>query len=178
MFVKVCGLKSKEQIDKAIEYGYDAIGIVTYAKSKRFCSTENAIELAQYARGRIKSFVVGLTYNDVQTVAGLFDYTQIYEAKQVANLVLASKKIPPANIKYDYFIYDASVGSGIFHGFPKWVTDMSQRIIVAGGLNKENVRSVIRDIKPFGVDVSSGVEKDGFKDFQLMREFINVVRSC
>ncbi len=45
MFIKVCGLKTKEQIDKAIEYGYDAIGVVTYAKSKRYCEHKDAIEL-------------------------------------------------------------------------------------------------------------------------------------
>ena len=92
MFAKVCGLKTKEQIDKAIAYGYDAIGIVTYPKSKRYCSTQNAIELADYAKGRIKSFVVGITYGDVEEVAGVFDYTQIYEARQVPNLVLTSKE--------------------------------------------------------------------------------------
>ena len=178
MFVKVCGLKTKEQIEKAIGYGYDAIGIVTYPKSKRYCSNQKAIELAEYAKGRIKSFVVGLTYGDVQDVADRFDYTQIYEAIQVPNLVLASKEIPSPDINYEYFIYDASIGSGIFHPFPKWVKDMSGKVIVAGGLNIENVCAVIQDIHPFGVDVSSGVEKDGVKDFRMMKEFINTVRNC
>jgi len=178
MFVKVCGLKTKEQIDKAIAYGYDAIGIVTYPKSKRYCSTQNAIELADYAKGRIKSFVVGITYGDVEEVAGVFDYTQIYEARQVPNLVLASKEKPPLDLNYEYFIYDASIGSGVFHPFPTWVKDMSGKVIVAGGLNIENVCSVIQDIKPFGVDVSSGVENDGVKDFKMMKEFINTVRNC
>ena len=178
MFAKVCGLKTKEQIDKAIGYGYDAIGIVTYPKSKRYCSTQNAIELADYAKGRIKSFVVGITYGDVEEVAGVFDYTQIYEARQVPNLVLASKEKPPLDLNYEYFIYDASIGSGVFHPFPTWVKDMSGKVIVAGGLNIENVCSVIQDIKPFGVDVSSGVENDGVKDFKMMKEFINTVRNC
>ena len=178
MFVKVCGLKNTAQIEKAVEYGYDAIGVVTYSKSKRYCSPEKAKELAEYARGKIKSFVVGLTYSDVQDVAYLFDYTQIYEIKQIPNLVLASKEIPPLDINYEYFIYDASIGSGVFHQFPKWVKDMAGKVIIAGGLNKENVCSVIKDIKPFGVDVSSGVEKDGVKDFMLMKEFINTVKTC
>lgn len=178
MFVKVCGLMHTAQIDKAIEYGYDAIGVVTYHKSKRYCSPEKAKELARYARGKIISFVVGLTYNDVQDVANLFDYIQIYEKKQVPNLVLASKEIPPPEIDYEYFIYDASIGSGVFQQFPKWVKDMAGKVIIAGGLNKENVCSVIQDIKPFGVDVSSGVEKDGVKDFMLMKEFINTVKKC
>ena len=178
MFVKVCGLKNTAQIEKAVEYGYDAIGVVTYSKSKRYCSPEKAKELAEYTKGKIKSFVVGLTYSDVQDVAYLFDYTQIYEIKQIPNLVLASKEIPPLDINYEYFIYDASIGSGVFHQFPKWVKDMAAKVIIAGGLNKENVCSVIQDIKPFGIDVSSGVEKDGVKDFMLMKEFINTVKTC
>jgi phosphoribosylanthranilate isomerase len=178
MFAKVCGLKTKEQIDKAIEYGYDAIGIVTYSKSKRYCSNKDAIELAAYAKGKIKRFVVGLTYSDVKDIAYLFDYTQIYEAKQVPNLVLASKEMPPSDIHYEYFLYDTSIGSGTFQKFPEWVKDMTGKIIIAGGLNKENVCAVIQDIKPFGVDVSSGVEKDGVKDFRMMKEFIDAVKNC
>jgi len=178
MFAKVCGLTTKAQIDKAIAYGYDAIGVVTYPKSKRYCATQKAMELADYAKGRIKSFVVGITYRDVKDVADLFDYTQIYETRQVPNLVLASKEKPPLDLDYEYFIYDASIGSGVFHPFPTWVKDMAGKVIVAGGLDMENVCSVIRDINPFGVDVSSGVEKDGVKDFTLMKEFITAVRNC
>jgi len=178
MFTKVCGLNSKEQIDKAIAYGYDAIGVVTYHKSKRYCSPDKAKTLAEYAKGRIKSFVVGLTYSDVQEVADMFDYTQIYEARQVPNLVLASKERPPLDLNYEYFIYDASIGSGVFQQFPTWVKDMAGKVIIAGGLNKENVCAVIQDIKPFGVDVSSGVEKDGVKDFRMLKEFIDAVRNC
>jgi len=178
MFVKVCGLINTTQVDKAVEYGYDAIGVVTYPKSRRYCPSEKAEELAEHAKGKIKSFVVGLTYSDVKDVAHLFDYTQIYEKKQIPNLVLASKDIPPSNINYKYFIYDTSIGSGIFQQFPKWVNDMAEKVIIAGGLNKENVCSVIRDIEPFGVDVSSGVEKDGVKDFRLMKEFITTLKNC
>ena len=176
MFVKVCGLKTREQIDKAIAYGYDAIGIVTYSKSKRYCAARTAIELAEYAKGRIKRFVVGLTYSDVQEAAAFFDYTQIYEARQIPNLVLASKDIPPPDVDYEYFLYDASIGSGVFQQFPEWVKGLSGKVIVAGGLNLENVTSVIKEIKPFGVDVSSGVEKDGVKDFKMMKDFIDEVR--
>lgn len=178
MFVKVCGLTDTTQIDKAIKYGYDAIGVVTYSKSKRYCPPEKAKSLAEYAKGKIKSFVVGLTYKDVQDVASDFDYTQIYEAIQVPNLVLASKEIPPSDIDYEFFIYDSSIGSGIFQQIPKWIKSMAGKVIIAGGLNKENVCSVIQDLKPFGVDVSSGVEKDGVKDFIMMKEFINAVKSC
>lgn len=178
MFTKVCGLKTKEQIDKAIEYGYDAIGIVTYHKSKRYCPPNQAIELAKYAKGKIKSFVVGLKWSDVNDVASTFDYTQIYEAKQVPNLAFASKEFPPSHLQYEYYVYDASIGSGVYKEFPDWVKNKTENLVVAGGLNKENVCKVIRDIQPFGVDVSSGVEKDGAKDLSMMKEFIEAVNIC
>ena len=178
MFTKVCGLTTKAHIDKAIEYGYDAMGVVTYIKSKRYCPPENAVKLAEYAKGKIKSFVVGLNYSDVKAAAPAFDYTQIYEKRQIPNLVLASKEIPPSDLKYKYFVYDASIGSGVFKAFPEWIRNRSDKVLVAGGLNKDNVCKVIREIKPFGVDVSSGVERDGVKDAVMMKEFIDAVRSC
>jgi phosphoribosylanthranilate isomerase len=178
MFVKICGLKNRRQIDKAVEYGYDAIGVVTYPKSRRYCPDRLALELADHAKGKIKRFVVGLNYNHVKRVAAAFDYAQIYEAVPIPHLALASRDLPPPNIDYEYFIYDASIGSGIFHPFPQWVRDISGKVIVAGGLNMENVCSVVRDIKPFGVDVSSGVEDHGVKDFALMKVFIDTARRC
>jgi len=178
VFTKVCGLTTTEQIDQAIEYGYDAIGVVTYAKSKRYCPPERAVALAEHASGRIKRFVVGLTYSDVAQAAHAFDYTQIYEPKQVPHLALSSKERPPADLDYDFFVYDASTGSGVFSDFPEWIKTRSDRILVAGGLDKDNVCQVIRDLQPFGVDVSSGVEKNGVKDPALMKAFIDAVRSC
>ncbi len=176
MFTKVCGLINKGQIDKAIEFGYDAIGVVTCPKSKRYCTPNNAIELAEYAKGKIKTFVVGVTYDDVKDASEAFDFTQIYEIKQLPRLVLSSKEIPPVDLNYEYFIYDASEGRGIFKNFPTWLNNFSGKLIIAGGLNKDNVSDVIREFKPYGVDVSSGVEKDGIKNFKLMKEFIHAVK--
>ena len=98
--------------------------------------------------------------------------------RQVPNLVLASKEIPPSNLEYEYFVYDASIGSGVYKEFPEWIKNISDKLLVAGGLNKDNVCDVIRDIQPFGVDVSSGVEKDGEKDLTMMKEFIDAVHNC
>jgi phosphoribosylanthranilate isomerase len=134
--------------------------------------------LAAYAKGKIPSFVVGLSFSDVEEVADAFDYVQIYEARPINNLVLASKDRPSAGLDCRYFVYDASVGSGVFGPFPEWLKDLSQKLIVAGGLNAGNVCTVIQDLHPFGVDVSSGVEMDGVKDLGLMQKFIEKVRSC
>ena len=97
MFTKVCGLTTTAQIDQAIEYGYDAIGVVTYIKSKRYCPPAKAVELARYAGGRIQRFVVGLSYSDVAEAAHAFDYIQIYEAKQAPNLAFSSRLSPTSS---------------------------------------------------------------------------------
>ena len=178
MFVKVCGLSTNAQIDKAIEYGYDAIGVVTCTRSKRHIPPDSAIKLAEHAKGRIKTFVVGLSYSDVEEAAPVFDYTQIYEARQIPNLALASKEMPPAGLKYEFFVFDASIGSGVFQEFPEWIKTASDRLMVAGGLNSSNVCNVIRQIRPFAIDVSSGVETNGVKDFSKMKSFIDTVRNC
>jgi phosphoribosylanthranilate isomerase len=91
---------------------------------------------------------------------------------------LASSELPASDLKYEYFVYDASIGSGVFKELPEWLKDKTENLIVAGGLNKDNVCDVIRKIKPFGVDVSSGVEKNGVKDFTMMKEFIDAVHNC
>lgn len=178
MYIKVCGLVNTAQIDKAIELGYDAIGVVTYPKSKRFCDPEKARALALHAKGKVDTFVVGKSYEDVREAEEAFDYVQIYEPKALPNLVFGSKEKPPENLNFVYFMYDSSIGSGIFEAFPDWLKNIESKLIVAGGLNQENVRQVIEEIRPFGVDISSGVEKEGVKDFRLMREFIETVRQC
>jgi len=55
--------------------------------------------------------------------------------------------------------------------------EFKRPFILAGGLNISNVEKGIRKVKPYAVDVSSGVETDGYKDFKKMKEFIEKVRS-
>lgn len=73
-------------------------------------------------------------------------------------------------------------GTGIIHDWKisaEIVKECTKPIILAGGLNPENVCRAIREVKPFGVDVNSGTKShDGFKDLRKIREFIKNVRGC
>jgi phosphoribosylanthranilate isomerase len=135
-----------------------------------------AIKLARYAKDKIKTVAVSVTYADVSNVERYFDYIQVYEQVNKDNLIFASNTKPTGN-SFKYFLYDKSKGSGEFESFPEWLDDLRGKLIIAGGLNYQNVRDIIKRYSPFGVDVSSGVENaQGEKDYELMRKFIESVK--
>ncbi|MFD3430421.1 phosphoribosylanthranilate isomerase [Nocardia fluminea] len=172
MFVKVCGLTTEEQIDWAIELGYSAIGVMTTPKSKRYRTPEQARALAGYARGRITTFAVALEASEVAEVADAFDVVQLYQWTDLPNLAFCSSKPPGPGQISEYFFYDASAGSGVFEEFPDWVRAQPGRVVLAGGLDPDNVAEVIDRHRPYGVDVSSSVETaPGVKSYDLMRRF-------
>jgi phosphoribosylanthranilate isomerase len=82
----------------------------------------------------------------------------------------------------DYFMFDApsaSVRGGSGETF-RWdsVSMFYKDFFLAGGINAGNVETAIRKLNPFCVDVSSGVETDGKKDLEKMREIVRKVREC
>ena len=176
MFVKVCGIRHKIEIDWAIELGYTAIGVVLCPLSKRFVNKEKAIELAKYCKKRIISVAVGINYSDVKDVEDFFDYIQISEDIKKKNVILSVGE--DINDYTDrYLIFDKSRGSGIFSQYPLWIEKYINRLIIAGGLNDSNVADVVNLYKPFGVDVSSGVEDCGLKSYEKMFSFIREVKN-
>ncbi len=177
LYVKVCGITRVEQLEWAIDLGYDAVGMMRAPKSKRLINVESAYRLAEHAGGRIDTFAVGLTLDQVEPVRDAVDTVQLYEYADVPSLALASDTPPQSTKGLEYWFYDASHGTGTFAEIPDWVRDVDARFILAGGLNPENVAEVVVRYRPDGVDVSSGVESSaGVKDYALMKAFIEAVR--
>ena len=174
MFVKVCGIKNFHEIEWAIELGYSAIGIVVYNKSKRFVDYNRAIKLLKFAKGKIKSVVVSIHQRDVLKFKNIADFIQCYEQCYVKNFIYATDMEPDFQ-NFKNILFDSSRGRGEFKKFPEWIKKYREKLIIAGGLNPENVINVIEEIKPFGIDVSSGVEINGKKDFEKMRQFIEII---
>lgn len=177
MFAKACGLSSEKHIDWAIEAGYSAIGVVLHPRSPRYCDADKAKALAEYARGKITTVAVAKKRADIRGLENVFDYVQLYEPADIGNLIYAGTGLP-MDCFYRFFVYDASIGSGVYHEPPPWVKDHRETMIISGGLTSENVGRVIRDYRPFGVDVSSGIESSpGVKDKARMFEFIHEVNN-
>lgn len=198
-FVKICGLSQKKHVLAAVEAGATMIGFV-FAPSKRQVTTEQATELAQYIPKGIKN--VGVFVNsDKETIIRIFndvplDYVQYHgdETNEfIQQIGLPSIKAFPIHTEedvlrasqydVDYYLFDTP--STTYRGGSGETFDWSliknspiptEKIIIAGGLNSENVLQAITLISPAGVDVSSGVERDGQKDSALITQFLATVK--
>lgn len=193
--VKICGVKEEEHVRAAVEAGATWIGFM-FAQSKRQISFEQARKLAQIIPEHVKKVgvFVNPTAQQVREAVELVDLDYIqYHGNEEAQFIkqLGYPSIKAFSIKnaddvkrasqyeVDYYLFDApgtNYAGGSGHVFDWTLLDQlsipKSKVILAGGLNRENVLHAIAQVNPFGVDVSSGVEKDGIKDSQLIQQFI------
>ncbi len=198
--IKICGLKRTEDIENANKLKPDFVGFV-FAKSKREVSKETAKMLKSKLDKTIK--VVGVFVDaDINFMCELarekiIDIIQLHGCES-EEMIVAIKEILPKveiikaisvnatddifaweNSQADYLILDNGSG-GTGEKFD-WsvlseIKNFNKKLIIAGGLNPQNVKEVAK-IKPFGVDVSSGVETNGYKDSEKMALFVQNVRN-
>ena len=196
--IKICGLTRTEDIEMVNEFLPDYIGFV-FAKSRRQVSAEQAKELKNKLRPAIKA--VGVFVNEkpenIAEIAnqGIIDLIQIHGDEDAAYCAQLRKLTQAPIIKVvrvereddlagieefdcDYYLFD-TLSSKDYGGTGKafdhsllYNKEIKKPFFVAGGLNQDNVAAVIEVIKPFGVDTSGGVETDGIKDVNKIKEFI------
>ena len=196
--IKICGLTRTEDIEMVNEFLPDYIGFV-FAKSRRQVSAEQAKELKKKLRPGIKA--VGVFVNEkpenIAEIAnqGIIDLIQIHGDEDAAYCAQLRKLTQAPIIKVvrvereddfagieefdcDYYLFD-TLSSKEYGGTGKafdhsllYNKEIKKPFFVAGGLNQDNVAAVIEVIKPFGVDTSGGVETDGIKDANKIKEFI------
>lgn len=197
--VKICGLRRKEDIEYANELKPDYVGFV-FAKSKRQIEVEQALDLISLLDKEIKTvgvFVnepvenalkIAQTLNlDVLQFHGdeTQDYIDNFKNFTVWKAIRIKDKEDLEKTKefrVNSFVFDTLTkneygGTGktfnweVLKGF-----ELNVPIILAGGLNENNVEEAIRIVNPYAVDVSSGVETEGYKDFKKLKSFIEKVR--
>jgi phosphoribosylanthranilate isomerase len=192
MFIKVCGMTTPDAVAAAIAARVDAIGFV-FAESVRKVTPDVASQLAAAARGRVKLFAVTKhpTQRLVDEIAEVFEPDVLQtDAEDFASLrvprglelipVLRSGAVLPQPLP-PKFVFEGPVsGTGVAFD---WTTaaQVARRgsLILAGGLNAGNVADAIHAVRPFGVDVSSGVEaRPGVKSPQKIAAFVSAVRSA
>lgn len=199
MLVKICGIQTREATKVAVTNGADFIGFV-FAESKRKIDPSIAANIAEFIPDEVKK--VGIFVNEsiekiceIAEIVGL-DYIQLHGdekpefAKQLPYKVIKAFSIEDTNLQdiqsypCDYYLLDSPKGKyrggngktfnwNLIHELD---IDRS-KIILAGGLTSENVREAISIVEPIGVDVSSGVETNGVKDFEKIKQFIKSAKN-
>lgn len=195
MLVKICGITTSETAEAAAAAGADFIGFV-FAASRRKITPESAKMIARSLSSSVKT--VGVFVNEtveqmvnIAEYVGL-DYLQLHGdegeavSKQLPRPVIKAFSVKDKSIKNimnypcDYYLID-SPGGGTGKSFDWKLLDKfnldASKLILAGGLNPDNVQEAIRVVKPAGVDVSSGVETNGAKDIKKIKQFIHAAKN-
>ncbi|WP_048086017.1 phosphoribosylanthranilate isomerase [Archaeoglobus veneficus] len=208
MFVKVCGIRSVEELE-VVEVA-DATGVVVRAKSKRAVSLDTARQIISHASIPVFAVSTAKTFEEwMEIIDGCkAEYIQVHSemsvedfeklrdefggiitkafivARESRNPVVEAARLAEKMMDYDadYYLLDTGAGSGAIHDHrvSKEVVKMlrmSKRIILAGGLNPNNVAEIADYVRPFGVDASSGVERGERKDAELVKAFVERAKS-
>lgn len=184
MLIKICGLRRIEDIEYVNILKPDFIGFV-FAKSKRQVSISLASMLKANLDKNIKA--VGVFRNDdielireavnkniidLIQLHGDEDDSYILKIKEFTNLPIIKAYRDSKYSNYSLFDND-DPGKGIVFDWSKINTN--KKFFLAGGINILNIDNALK-INPYCIDVSSGVETDGYKDFKKMEELIKRCR--
>lgn len=198
--VKICGITRIEDAIAAVANGADAIGLVFYEPSPRNVTLSQAIEIAS----KIPAFVtvVGLFVNaepafvrDVIKQVKLdllqfhgdetpqecaqygLPFIKAIRVKSDTNLIQCAKDFSASKgLLLDTYTDGVAGGTGHVFDWNLIPAELDKPVILAGGLNAQNVAQAIRQVQPYAVDVSGGVEMaKGIKDAAKIAAFMQQV---
>ncbi|HKY39488.1 MAG TPA: phosphoribosylanthranilate isomerase [Polyangiaceae bacterium] len=201
-WIKICGVTNVEDAERIVELGADAIGLNFVHGSKRRVTREQAAQLVQAIGKRVELVAVVADPTDAEVkelreelgiqwlqlhgqeaaarVSRLLPHAYKAAAIEDAADARRAATFPGERLLVDTKVGGASGGTGKVFDW-QLVTDLTaqRQLILAGGLTPSNVAAAVRVLKPFGVDVASGVESTpGRKDPQRLRAFVEAVRGA
>lgn len=194
--IKICGLRREQDIRYANELMPDYIGFVFLKGKRRYVTFEEAAHLRSLLDPAIPA--VGVFVNEpaenvirllqsgtiqIAQLHGQEDEAYIEELRRAGDhciirafAVRSSEDIHRAfAFPADYPLLDNGKGTGETFDWSLF-QEQEKPFFLAGGLSPENVKEAIECFHPYAVDVSSGVETDGFKDYEKMKAFMDAVR--
>lgn len=209
--IKLCGLSKVEDVQHAVALGADAVGFVFYEKSPRSVSVQQAIELTRHVPPLVSSVGLFVNASadwvrevtskvrlsllqfhgdetpeqcaELAAIAGLSYWRAVRVGPDAtaADLVESSFKYSAAGGLLLDALVDGYGGGGKVFDWSLIPTDLGHQAVLSGGLNAQNVLDAIQRVRPFAVDVSSGIEvpgAKGVKDPARMAAFVRAVREA
>ncbi len=199
--VKICGITNLEDALKAVEYGADALGFVFFKKSPRYIEPEKAARIIKKLPPFIATVGVFVDESPLEIIritrfTGI-NTIQLHGHEPPGSIIYPWKIIKAIRIRelgdleplkeypmahaflLDTYSPEEFGGTGqLFNWDIAVEAKKFGNIILAGGLNPDNVEKAIRWVHPYAVDVSSGVEKEkGIKDHKKLKAFIEIAKS-
>jgi phosphoribosylanthranilate isomerase len=200
---KICGITRIEDALIAAEAGADAIGLVFYAKSPRAVSVQQARAIiaalppfvttvglfVDASRDELNAILEVvpldlLQFHGDESPAACDGFSRPYiKALRVRPREDVAARIEPygnaSGILLDTYVHGVHGGTGQAFDWALVPQGLNTPIILAGGLTSENVRSAIKQVRPYAVDVSGGVEASkGIKDAEKVRAFVRAVKAA
>lgn len=202
--IKICGIKTLSEASAAVEAGTDYLGFNFFPKSVRFIEMQKFAKIASVMKQEQPSVkIVGVFVNSTKAYidsilkTGLVDLVQLHgdESPEFCSAFgdkafKAYRGIPEMgreryirkeapSLLLDASVQGAYGGTGLTADWSAAAELAKQcSILLAGGLNPENVAEAVKRVDPWGVDVASGVESSpGCKDVGMMRAFVQAVHS-
>jgi phosphoribosylanthranilate isomerase len=205
--IKICGCTSVADVEMAVSGGADAVGVILAERSPRRVAMDRFHEIAQRVPALISLVAVfvdppsGLV--DEALKAGAIPQFHGNEHADMCESFAAGPYLKAYHVRgghvwtrerfeafarpYEHatWLFDAAGASGVSGGTGetfRWETARelagNRRFVVSGGLTPENVGDCVRGIRPYAVDVRSGVETNGTKDPEKIRAFVHAVRGA
>lgn len=191
VFVKICGLQERKHVDAAVAAGADAVGFV-FAESVRRVTPDHARAISAAVPEDVKRVAVMLhPANDewlevlrifdpdvVQTDANDFDALDVPYSVERWPVFREGGSKPDTDGTFVYEGPKSGQGEAVDWSAATGIAAKGD-MILAGGLDATNIATAITTVRPFGVDVSSGVESSpGQKDSGRIRQFISAARAA
>ena len=190
-FVKICGLRNAADVKAATDAGANAVGFV-FAESVRRVSPAQAKEAVAGVASSVRRVAVMRHPSNEECRAVIDEFAPDVvqtDAEDFATLEIPAhiecwpvvREGNESTAALDIYLYegkDSGSGETVDWSHAAAVA-RNGRMLLAGGLAEDNVRAAIQTVRPWGVDVSSGVESlPGYKDYDLIKRFISAVRAA
>lgn len=185
--IKICGLTRQEDAELAAELGADLLGFIFEPTSPRFVGDPdwspewlNRVDVPKVAVFGVATHEAPSAFDFVQAHTWQFEPAHRFHVVRIGSEVEAP--IPDCDlILLDAYDRHAHGGTGktIDWGIAaEFVCNCRKPVLMAGGLTPDNVAAAVEKVRPWGVDVSSGVESSpGIKDPAKLRDFFAAIRS-